>query len=81
MKPILNQILGEIQEAEPTKGGIILTTSNLSKYQAKVLAVGPKVKSIKVGDTVRYDPNTAQNYDEDGKKYVFFKEEGGIFVV
>lgn len=81
MKPIRNQILAEIQEEKPTKSGIILTSGNLEKHQAKVLAVGPRVEHIKVGYVVRFDPNTAQFYDENGKKYVFFKEEGGIFVV
>ena len=81
MKPIRNQIFAEIQEPKPTKSGLILLESNLEKYQAKVLAIGPKVEYIKVGDIVRYDRNNCRPYEHEGKKCVFFKEEGGVFVV
>lgn len=81
MKPIKNKIFAEIQEPKPTKGGLFLMDSDLEKNQAKVLAIGPKVAHIKVGDVVRFNPNWVSYYDFNGKKCVFMAEEEGADLI
>lgn len=79
-QPIKNKILGQIIEQKPTNGGLILLDEDLNKHEVKVLAIGPLVNHVKVGDTVRFDPYSAVDYEYDGKKCVFFNEEGTIFI-
>jgi co-chaperonin GroES (HSP10) len=81
MKPIRRRILAEILEPKPTKGGLILQGANLEKNQAKVLMIGPMVEFVKVGDTIRFNPNVAQPYEHENKKCVFLNEEGDLLVI
>ena len=75
MTPIQNKILAEIIEQKPTEGGLLLMSADLAKYSAKVLAVGPDVEYTKIGDVIRYNPNTATDYDHEGKNCVFLRED------
>jgi co-chaperonin GroES (HSP10) len=55
-----------------TESGIILTSADNSRGQtAVVLAVGPEVTTVQVGDIVVPDWNNSTVHDvfEDGKKY------------
>lgn len=78
MKPIKNRIFAEIlPEPELKSGIIILNNENLNKYRAKVLAIGPEVKHVKIGDVVRYNENQSIAYEENGKKFIFLNETNG----
>lgn len=78
MKPIKKTILAEIIEDGPTKSGIILKDFRLAQHKAKVLAIGPDVKHLKEGDTIKYDHNLVQNYEHEGKKCVWLSEDKGF---
>lgn len=81
MKPIQNKILAEVLESNETQSGLILMGEDGKRHYAKVLAVGPKVNKIKVGDTIDYNQHEAIDIDLDGKKCIFIIESGALFVV
>ena len=78
MRLLGNRILGRVIDDEPTESGLIINDYRLKKYKAKVLAVGPKTKYVKVGDAIQYDHNECENYDINGDKCVFIKENIGF---
>lgn len=81
-KLIGNRILAEVIITDNTsKSGIILgPTANLDANKGTVIAVGPAEEIIKVGDTIKYDHNTAIEQDINGKKCVFLRggERGNV---
>ena len=79
-QPIKNKILGELIDKKATESGIILLEDDLDAHEVIVLAIGPRVKHVKIGDTVRFDPSAAVPYDLGKKKCVFFREEGMMFL-
>lgn len=67
MNPLKNRIIVEIQEKEMvTESGIVL--SHTDKYEADkglVIAVGPDVLDVKVGEVILADWNKAQKIGKD----------------
>lgn len=81
MKPIKNKILAEVIENQTNNSGIILMGDDGKRHHAKVLAVGPVVEKIKVGDIIDYNIHEAIDYELEGKKCIFITESGTLFVV
>ena len=85
IKPIRKNVLIQAYEW-PSKsvGGIYLpdmmkystTKGGKDPWRGKVLAIGNKVKQVKVGDIVRYQPNNyfRQTVEEDGVRYILLDE-------
>ena len=91
IQPLANQLLttaNKYEDAVKTKGGIYLVDKleKATKLYQTVLAVGPLVRNIKVGDVIMinpiryYNPKTTQKQEQDeqslrsiirvGKEYV-----------
>lgn len=78
VKPLKDLVLIEPFEPEKvTQSGIIIPDSSQQQpNQATVVAVGPKVEEIKVGDHVFYPKSYQMNeLDNEGKKQILLKEE------
>lgn len=77
MKPLKDKLYCQVIPEPEFENGIIVGESSLKKHKAKVLAIGPKVEHIKVGDIIKYNPNAVygNEWEEDGKTYVFVREE------
>lgn len=59
IKPMSTQVLltkDKYEEDLKTHNGIVLTAKGTVKLIQKVLAVGPMVRDIKVGDTIKINP-------------------------
>lgn len=78
MKPLHNKIFAEIVPPKKTDSGIILPTDDKFNNMAKIISIGPKVKYAKVGMTINFNPHTVKYYEEDGKKYVFAREDSDV---
>lgn len=67
IRPMANYMLvtKEEYDGKETDGGIVIPKGNLKEYQ-KVVAVGPMVRSIQVGDLVCVNP----------KRYAVYKYKG-----
>ena len=87
MKPLSNKIYAKKLPIPLTPGGLIVTgQSRIDKYQAKVMFVGPDVKHVKVGNIIRYDQNSCEEYEHNGIDGVFLKEtnnghQGGVIAI
>ena len=55
--------------------GHIQVIGHHPSYRGKVLAVGPDVVELQVGDVVRYRPFTGTRVDIDGDSYMLVKED------
>jgi co-chaperonin GroES (HSP10) len=77
IKPILNNILVELVKEDNTlikgpAGDIIRTQSKDAEQYCKIIAVGPQVQDVKVGDYVLTRPGKAYDaFDVEGKMYSF----------
>lgn len=81
MKPILNKILVEIINENVTKGGIILPNATKPQNKGKVLAVGPKAKVVKEGDTIIFHEHVGTPINYLGKDCLFLSEEPDVITV
>jgi chaperonin GroES len=69
-------VLALEKEEKKTASGIILSTDEKDKPAfGKVLATGPKVEGIKVGDQVVYQTYSGTTVKLDGKDYLLIKAE------
>lgn len=77
IKPMADRIVAEPVAAEAkTASGLYLPGGAQEKPKvAKVLAVGPQVKEVKVGDSILYEEYSQTEVKLDGKSYVIVKEE------
>lgn len=77
IKPLADKIVAEQVEAEiKTASGIYLPDKAQERPKlAKVVAIGPKVKQVKVGDQIIYEEFSGTNIKLGGKEYVIVKEE------
>lgn len=77
IKPLADRVVAEPVEAEAkTASGLYLPGNAQEKPKmAKVVAVGPAVKDIKVGDSILYEDYSNTDVKIDGKKYIIVKEE------
>ncbi len=77
VQPLGDYIVAEPEEA-PTKtaSGLYLPEKAAEKPKvAKVLAVGPAARQLKVGDRVLYKSYSPTEVKVDGKDYLLVKEE------
>jgi len=64
IKPLANRIVVErIEGSKQTDSGIILKSAD-EPDKAKVLAIGPKVDEVEIGDVVLLNWNAATKTDE-----------------
>ena len=77
VKPLGDYVVAETEEA-PTKtaSGLYLPEKATEKPKvAKVVAVGPTAKQVKVGDRILYKSYSPTEVKVDGKDYLLVKEE------
>lgn len=77
IKPLADRLLAVREEAQAkTASGIYLPeTSKEKPVIAKVMAVGPDVKSLKVGDRIVYKEYATTDLKVDGTDYLIVKED------
>ena len=75
IKPLGERVLIEQIEAETkTASGLIIPDSAQEKpLQAKVIAIGEEVKTLKEGDTVLYAKFTGTELNLDNKNYLMLE--------
>lgn len=77
VNPLGDYVVAEPEEA-PTKtaSGLYLPDKAAEKPKvAKVLAVGPAVRQVKVGDRILYESYSQTEVKVDGKEYLLVREE------
>ena len=73
-RPLKDRILAEkLPNEAKTPAGIILPKDIHKDNRAKVVAIGPEVTDIKIGDVVQYYRQTGVPYFQDNKNYLFLK--------
>jgi chaperonin GroES len=83
LQPLADRIVLEQKESEEkTSSGIILPDSAKEKpEQAKVIAIGPDVKGVKVGEVVLYTKYGPNEVKVDGNEYLIVKEEDVMAII
>jgi chaperonin GroES len=83
IKPLDDRVVAQQLEAQKkTASGLYLPDSAQEKPKAaKVVAVGPNVKGIKVGENILYKDYSATEVQTDGGKYLIVKEEDILAIV
>ena len=77
-----NLVLKQTEAEETTTSGIILATTTKEKPAIyAVMAAGPDVKDVKVGDKVVVGNFTGSEIKLDGEEYKFVKLEDVLAVV
>jgi chaperonin GroES len=77
IKPLADRVVAVRAEvASKTASGLYLPDNAKEKpVMASVVAAGPDVKSIKVGDKIVYKEYSTTELKIDGKEYLIVKEE------
>lgn len=73
MKPLRNTVILEPVEKKDESGFEL--PKNTTLELAKVVAIGPDVMWVKVGDTVPYKEYNTDQIDVNGTIYVLYNEE------
>ena len=85
LQPIKTKILIQLENMEKEQtlnSGIVLTTKDPHEAQrAKVLAVGPDVEYVKVGDSIIPNWNAAEPTKFEKEDYFLVKEEEVVMIV
>jgi chaperonin GroES len=83
IKPLADRVVAEREEAqERTSSGLYLPDNAKEKpVIAKVVAVGPDVKSLKAGQRIVYKEYSTTNLKIDDKEYLIVKEEDVLATV
>jgi co-chaperonin GroES (HSP10) len=82
MKPLRNNVLvAQIKEERNTESGIILTGPDVASKNGKVLAIGPDVEYVSVGETVVPDWSKGNPTTVDGIQCVIISEENILAVI
>lgn len=83
INPLADRVVAEPVEAKTkTASGLYLPGNAQEKPKvAKVVAVGPDVKSVKVGDDILYEDYSNTDVKVDGDEYIIVKEEKILAVV
>lgn len=71
IQPISNRIYIQPEVSE----SVLKLSTPQKKEKGKVLAVGPDVKEVQVGDYVIFTPWAVDVYEENGEKYYFVSED------
>ena len=75
---VLKQVVAE----ETTKSGIVIPGQSKEKpQQAAVVAVGPDVENISVGQTVIYSKYAGTTVELDDVEYIIMKQEDILAIV
>jgi len=82
MKPLKNYVLlGEVKEDLKTDGGIILTQSvDTGTKPGKILAIGPDVEGLAVGQHVICEWKTSTPVMVDGFQCVLLKDDNVLAI-
>lgn len=77
IKPLADRVVAvRVEAAEKTASGLYLPDNAKEKpVVAEVKAVGPDVKSVKVGDKIVYKEYSTTELKLDGTEYLIVKEE------
>jgi chaperonin GroES len=77
IKPLADRVVAVREQAQTqTASGIYLPESSKEKpVVAKVVAVGPAVKSLKIGDKIVYKEYATTELKVDSIQYLIVKEE------
>lgn len=76
-----NVLLKPIEAEEQTKAGIILTnTAKDQENKATVVAIGPKVEGISVGDIVYYSKYASDVFKVDGVELTVIPSRGVLAI-
>jgi chaperonin GroES len=77
IKPLADRVVAVREQAQTkTASGIYLPEASKEKpVLAKVTAVGPDVKTLKVGDRIVYKEYATTELKVDGTEYLLVKEE------
>lgn len=85
LRPLSNNVVAEPVELEKmTATGLFISQNASEQMQtstAKVLAVGEKVASVKIGDEIVYKPYATFDFKHSKKTYVLVAEEDILGVV
>ncbi len=83
IEPIADYVLAQQDEAiTKTASGIFLPNQSQEKPKvAKVLAVGPEVKNVKVGTKIIYKTYSTNEVKFEKDEYILVKEEDVIAIV
>lgn len=83
IKPLADRVVAVREKAqETTASGLYLPTEAKEKpVLAKVEAVGPDVKGLKVGDRIVYKEYSTTELKIDGTEYLIVKEEDVLATV
>lgn len=83
IKPLTDRIVIKQESADTkTAGGLLLPPSaQAAQPRGEVLAIGPKVETLKVGDTVVMTGKWYQDFKLDGVDYIIINEPDVIGVV
>ena len=77
IKPLADRVVAVREEAQTkTASGIFLPDNSTEKpVVAQVVAVGPKVSGLKIGDKIVYKEYSTTELKIDDKQYLIVKEE------
>lgn len=77
IKPLADRVVAVREEAQTkTASGIYLPEASKEKpVLAKIVAVGPEVKTLKVGDRIVYKEYATTDLKIDSAEYLVVKEE------
>lgn len=83
IKPLADRVVAVRAEAQTkTASGIYLPEASKEKpVIAKVVAVGPEVKTLKINDQIIYKEYSTTELKIDGKEYLLIKEEDVLATV
>lgn len=75
IKPIATRILVKMRESATAISGIILPEASLKReVEGVVVAVGPKVEHVKVGQAIVLLPHCGLDVEREGQKFVIVRE-------
>lgn len=82
IRPLSTKLVVQLIEKETTSsGGIILTRADASEVnRGLVLAIGPDVEDIQVGDTILPNWNAARKTNTDGEDVYIVQEDDVVLV-
>lgn len=83
IKPLADRVVAVREKAETkTAGGLFIPDSAKEKSTiAKVIAVGPEAKQVKLDDKIIYKDYSATELKIDGLEYLILKEEDVLATV
>lgn len=80
-KPLGDRVLVEPTKPETKKNGIILIETAQKKNTGKVILIGVKTASIKIGDSVLYQDNAGISIPYNGMDCLLLSEEHEVISI